>query len=1131
MKTMTSTLLPFTLTLKRWSMFAKMIVAGMAAFLLLNCPPVHGATLNWKVSNATVYFGLPSASLEFENPLAGTETVMGHAVLEWRDADYAFPPAWYDDWNVNPAGGTIDGDANEIWMRQAGQSIWTTTTVPSTIISIHMTGDSNDGLADVLVDGTTVASLNMWNAVPGGTVLIIVKGLTNTTHTIEIDDVSIAALTDVHTFGAAALKESPIKWDQPPDPAHPTNIFYGWNELSQFDPPAQIVADDWVCTTTNPVTDIHWWGSFLNWTEFQPPAMPIGFMITIWTDVPTNTANPFSHPGEAIWTNYCTSFTWEFAGWDYDPRTGMFETCYKFEQDLLPQDWFYQQQGPTGTNIYWISIAAVQPPWPWGWKTRPRDPTSPAPDDAVRGPSLPFPPPPDAWNPIWWPTETNSWDMAFELTTMVGSVSAKWEQVPDLSTNGIDVNDTAFPPPSPPNPPPYLLADDFLCTEPGPITNITIWGSWFHDYHDFGVGPSNVTFTLSIHADIPPFGPPWNTNYSMPGPYSWLGTFGPAQYTCSLYETNILEGWLNPPTNYTSIGDFSCWQYDFNIPPGEAFYQQGTPTAPVVYWLDVQAQLPFITGSQVRFGWKTCPTNWNDDAVWVTNREPYIGLWNRLTYPPGHMRAGQTLDLAFRLNAVQDWVSGVKWSQPPVPYSGSNMFNGWNQWSVFDQPIVADDWVCISTNPVTDIHWWGSFIGWSHPSPPPEVPAGFLLGIWTDVPTNTIEQFSHPGLNIWQNYCTNFTWQFVGWDIDPRIPSGLGIGTPPEACFKFEQDLLEHEWFYQNPDGLTNIYWISIAAVYTNQTIQYPWGWKTRPRDTNSLAPDDAVWSSFPFPPPLEGWNPIYYQNDSWDVAFQLTTRRVEEQDFGDAPDPTYPTLLANNGARHFIVPGFNLGTNIDAELDGQPHPLALGDDLGLPLDDEDGVTWPAVLLVNTQNCVGITLTSPTGTGQLDAWLDLNRNGTWEPAEQIITNQTILSGSNYLCFPVPCTARPVTNYARFRLSSAGGLLPAGAAADGEVEDYQVILRQPRPLTNIVITNIVVTNVVVGGVPNQAVTLRWRAESCIHYQLQATATLTNAVPLPWVDVGPEVIGPANTQSETNTLRLQRYYRVMAPWVWP
>lgn len=39
--------------------------------------------------------------------------------------------------------------------------------------------------------------------------------------------------------------------------------------------------------------------------------------------------------------------------------------------------------------------------------------------------------------------------------------------------------------------------------------------------------------------------------------------------------------------------------------------------------------------------------------------------------------------------------------------------------------------------------------------------------------------------------------------------------------------------------------------------------------------------------------------------------------DFGGAPDKPYPTLLANNGARHVIVPPVYLGFNIDSEGDG----------------------------------------------------------------------------------------------------------------------------------------------------------------------------------------------------------------------
>ena len=67
--------------------------------------------------------------------------------------------------------------------------------------------------------------------------------------------------------------------------------------------------------------------------------------------------------------------------------------------------------------------------------------------------------------------------------------------------------------------------------------------------------------------------------------------------------------------------------------------------------------------------------------------------------------------------------------------------------------------------------------------------------------------------------------------------------------------------------------------------------------------------------------------------------------DWGDAPDPVtapgYPTLLLNNGARHFIVPGGPfMGGAVDPDPDGQPTLAADGDDLDLDGDDEDGVTF-----------------------------------------------------------------------------------------------------------------------------------------------------------------------------------------------
>jgi hypothetical protein len=40
-----------------------------------------------------------------------------------------------------------------------------------------------------------------------------------------------------------------------------------------------------------------------------------------------------------------------------------------------------------------------------------------------------------------------------------------------------------------------------------------------------------------------------------------------------------------------------------------------------------------------------------------------------------------------------------------------------------------------------------------------------------------------------------------------------------------------------------------------------------------------------------------------------------EPLDFGDAPDPTYPTLSVSNGARHLISPNLFLGATVDAEF------------------------------------------------------------------------------------------------------------------------------------------------------------------------------------------------------------------------
>ncbi|MGQ9581260.1 MAG: DUF7901 domain-containing protein [Armatimonadota bacterium] len=442
----------------------------------------------------------------------------------------------------------------------------------------------------------------------------------------------------------------------------------------------------------------------------------------------------------------------------------------------------------------------------------------------------------------------------------------------------------------------------------------------------------------------------------------------------------------------------------------------------------------------------------DENAIWVAN----VGV-----PPPGQQIPGiwnYWHNIAVTPPIPPKVPDPLKWSQPPVeciPGHQPPIFIGWDEKSLYHQPpICADDWECRDARPVTNIHWWGSFLGWTQPNLPPQMPKAFHLAIWTDVPANPPEvPFSHPGQLIWEHFCDNYTVNFAGYDCDPRQQ------TENESCFQFHQYLPDGHWFFQEPDPTgRRVYWLSIAAVYDSAEVQYPWGWKTRPHFFN----DDAVqiWQVTDpsgvtvWPPKIgcswaQGQEIQYPLEQSWDLAFELTTVEMpEEWDWGDAPDGVaasiYPTLAVNNGARHAIVPGLCLGSAIDSEQDGQPTSDADGDDVNPPFgpDDEDGVVFNSLLIPGQNATCTVTATVPTGVNPvLNAWIDFNKNGSWADAgEQIAIDLPIANGSTVITFPVPSNiGAGFETFARFRLSTIMGLSFAGPADDGEVEDYKVAI--------------------------------------------------------------------------------------------
>lgn len=221
----------------------------------------------------------------------------------------------------------------------------------------------------------------------------------------------------------------------------------------------------------------------------------------------------------------------------------------------------------------------------------------------------------------------------------------KFVQWPDINQTGIDVRAME----------PNILADDFLCERRSLITHITVWGSWKGDLLP-GDPPDagDVTFTLSLHADIPAG---VVNQYSQPGQVLWVKTFSPGEFDVSMYMDQLQEWWWDPlvPNSWIFPGDTVIWQYDFAIDPVDAFCQLGSNDVPLVYWLDVQAQA--VDDPEVQFGWKTVVSpdrNFNDAAVVGSGSEPYWGPWTNLVYPmPQHVWYLEDIGLAFSISGDQ----------------------------------------------------------------------------------------------------------------------------------------------------------------------------------------------------------------------------------------------------------------------------------------------------------------------------------------------------------------------------------------------------------------------------------------------------------------------------------------------
>jgi len=175
---------------------------------------------------------------------------------------------------------------------------------------------------------------------------------------------------------------------------------------------------------------------------------------------------------------------------------------------------------------------------------------------------------------------------------------------------------------------PKVLADDWRCTETGPVSDVHLWGSWRQDM--WGTIDS---IHLSIHDNIPAGAD--GADYSQPGDLLW------DQWVTDFTVIDIWEmvgdqGWYNPNTGDYAWPDHMMLHQINIVDIVEPFTQEEGG----IYWLDISVVLSSESDPNADWGWKTSLDHWQDDAVWSDDGVNWTPLYDPLM-------PSESLDMAF----------------------------------------------------------------------------------------------------------------------------------------------------------------------------------------------------------------------------------------------------------------------------------------------------------------------------------------------------------------------------------------------------------------------------------------------------------------------------------------------------
>ena len=188
-----------------------------------------------------------------------------------------------------------------------------------------------------------------------------------------------------------------------------------------------------------------------------------------------------------------------------------------------------------------------------------------------------------------------------------------------------------------------IVADDFRCTHPHPVTDLHWWGSYPGAMPGAPVRHPDG-FLIRFWTDVPAGADP-ATTWSHPGePIHEIWCFN---YEVSEEPVGQdIDVYMYDEYDEILLMD-DCYQYNQDLTDAEWFPQ----TVDEIYWLSIQAL--YEEPTDFPWGWKTRPHYFNDDAV-IGFDDPAVGLfWDPIMDFPPDMPDGRSWDMAYELSVPE----------------------------------------------------------------------------------------------------------------------------------------------------------------------------------------------------------------------------------------------------------------------------------------------------------------------------------------------------------------------------------------------------------------------------------------------------------------------------------------------